>query len=141
MRGKDITIGPAVHGRLVKEAKYLGMTHKEYSEAAILFFASRKLDPCTFKEGDTARIVKHIDKGIDRVLSYIVTQEQQVLQNLFSELVNTRIVCEILLSNLHKLSDLSAEEAEKLNAYNNAYIKSRKESIRQYYEKQTYEKK
>jgi hypothetical protein len=76
-----------------------------------------------------------LDKGIDRVLSYIVTQEQGVLQHLFSELVNTRIVCEILLSNLHKLSDLSAEEAEKLNAYNNAYIKGRKESIRRYYEK------
>ncbi len=69
------------------------------------------------------------------MISYMVTQEQGVLQHLFTELVNTRIVCEILLSNLHKLSDLTAEEAEKLNAYNNAYIKNRKESIRQSYQK------
>jgi hypothetical protein len=135
MRGKDITISQDVHNRLEKEAKDLCISHKEYTEMAILFFASRKLDPRAFKEGDTARVLKHLDKGIDRVLSYIVTQEQKVLQQLFTELVNTRIVCEILLSNLHKLSDLSAEDAEKLNAYNNAYIKSRKESIRQYYEK------
>jgi hypothetical protein len=141
MRGKDITISPAVHERLEKEAKDLHISRKEYTQMAILFFASRKLDPRSFKEGDTARVIRHLDKGVDRVLSYIVTQEQKVLQNLFSELVNTRIVCEILLSNLHKLSDLPPEEAEKLNTYNNAYIKSRKENIRQYYEKQSYEKK
>jgi hypothetical protein len=135
MRGKDITISKVVHERLEKEAKELSISHKEYTEMAILFFASRKLDPRAFKEGDTSKVLKHIDKAIDRVLSYIVTQEQKVLNQLFWEVVNTRIVCEILLSNLHKLSDLSAEEAEKLNAYNNTYIKGRKESIRQYYEK------
>jgi hypothetical protein len=135
MRGKDITISKVVHERLEKEAKGLGISHKEYTERAILFFASRKLDPRAYREGDTSRVLRHVDKGIDRVLSYIVTQEQKVLQQLFWEIVNTRIVCEILLSNLHKLSDLSDEEEEKLNAYNNSYIKGRKENIRQYYEK------
>src|SRR5689334_17251818 len=110
-RGKDVTLSVVVHQRLSREAKDFSISHKEYAEAAILFFASRKLDPRAFKEGDTSRVLKHLDKGIDRVLSYIVSQEKKVLHNLFSELINTRIVCEILLSNLHKLSDLPPEEA------------------------------
>ncbi len=55
MRGKDITISKVVHERLEKEAQELHMSHKVYTEMAILFFASRKLDPRSFKEGDTAR--------------------------------------------------------------------------------------
>jgi hypothetical protein len=53
---------------------------------------------------------------------------------LFSELINTRIVCEILLSNLHKLSDMSEEDERKIREYNQQYLRQRKESILQHYD-------
>jgi hypothetical protein len=130
----NLKISPAVHHLLVKAAKDLHMPVKAYTEAAIAFFASRKLDPTGFKEGDTARVLTHLDKGINRVLSYIVTQEKHLLHNLFSELINTRIVCEILLSNLHKLSEMTEEDEKKIREYNQQYLKQRKESILQHYE-------
>src|SRR5687767_1305226 len=88
----NLKISMTLHHLLLKASGDLNMSAKAYSEAAILFFASRKLDPSGFKEGDTYRVVKHIDKAVNRVISYMVTQEQGVLQHLFTELVNTRIV-------------------------------------------------
>jgi hypothetical protein len=133
VRGKDITIAPFIHQRLHREARELSISKKEYAEAALQFFLSRKLDPRSIKEGDTSKIVTHFSKGIDRVLAYLVTQERHVLQPMLQELVNTRLACEVLLSNLHKLSDLSPEEEEKLRSYNNEYVKQRRDLIlRQY---------
>lgn len=130
----NVKISPQVHQLVAKAARDLGMPVKTYTEAALCFFATRKLDPTGFKEGDTARVLTHLEKGINRVLSYMVTQEKHLLHQLFLELINTRIVCEILLSNLHKLSDLSAEEESKLREYNQQYLSRRKASILQQYE-------
>lgn len=130
----NLKISPDVHQLLVKSAKDLRMPVKTYTEAALSFFATRKLDPTGFREGDTAKVITHLDKGINRVLSYIVSQERHLLHNFFSELINTRIVCEILLSNLHKLSDMSEEDEKKIREYNQHYLKQRKESILQHYE-------
>lgn len=133
-RRVNVKISSQVHHLVVKAASDLGMPVKTYTEAALRFFATRKLDPTGFKEGDTARVLTHLEKGINRVLSYMVTQEKHLLHQLFLELINTRIVCEILLSNLHQLSDLSAEEESKLREYNQQYLSGRKASILQQYE-------
>jgi hypothetical protein len=130
----NLKISLAVHHLLAKAASDLDMPVKAYTEAAICFFATRKLDPTGFKEGDTAKVITHLDKGINRVLSYIVSQEKHLLYNFFSELINTRIVCEILLANLHKLSDMSEEDEKKIREYNQQYLNQRKESILQHYE-------
>jgi ABC-type transporter MlaC component len=130
----NVKISPQVHHLVVKAARDLEMPVRTYTEAALCFFATRKLDPTGFKEGNTARVLTHLEKGINRVLSYMVTQEKHLLHQLFLELINTRIVCEILLSNLHKLSDLSAEEESKLREYNQQYLSHRKASILQQYE-------
>ncbi|MBD0258281.1 MAG: hypothetical protein ICV83_21415 [Cytophagales bacterium] len=134
-KGENLRLSTEVKKRIQQEAKELGMSAKAYTEHAVLFFASRKLNPRDVKEGDTSKLLTHFAKGIDRVLGYLVTQERNILHQMFTELVNTRIVCEILLANLQKLSDLTPEEEQKLQAYNNQYLKQRKESIMSHYGK------
>lgn len=175
-----IEVSTGLHAHVLGEADSFDLKLKEYSEAALSFFATRKLNPTKYQAGKEfdivhymekaaealgnqqrqfivglgqreasvekmiegrerelvsvieqreKELVKRFDKAVDRIFSYMVTQEKTVLKELGVELVKNRIYSEIILRNLHKLSDISEDELKQLRAENSSYFKDRVDKI------------
>ena len=133
---KEIKISAAVHEKMSREAGEYHLSHKAYAEAAILYFVSRKLNPRAIKEGEAYRILEGFHKGIERVIRILIRQERdkldlmlESLKGVLHEQINARILAEVLINNVHQLSDLDREELEQLIKKNAQYIQQRKQLI------------
>ena len=133
---KEIKISTSVHEKMSREAGEYHLSHKAYVEAAILFFVSRKLNPRAIKEGEVYRILDGFNKGIERIIKILIRQERdkidlvlESLKGVLHEQINARILAEVLINNLHQLSDLDREELEQVVKKNSAYIRQRREAI------------
>lgn len=141
---KEIKIANAVHALSAKEAKGLKISHKAYTEAALMFFVSRKLNPQNVKQGEAYKLLEAFYKGIDRVIRIIIRQEKDkinlMLQNqkgILHEQINARVLTEVLINNLHRLSDLDKEELQQMIKQNNQYALQRKKDILKVYRNPT----
>lgn len=133
---KEIKISTSVHELLSREAGEYGLSHKEYVEAVIRYFASRRLNPKSLKDGLTWALQNAFEKGVDRILDRLARQEEEKLElmllslkEVIQEQINGRILTEILLNNLHQLSDRSREELQELVHRNGRYARERKQNI------------
>lgn len=145
---KEIKIAASVHELLTREAGEYFLSHKEYTEAAIRYFASRKLNPKTIKDGTAYGLHAALDKGFEQVMAFLLRQEQEKgevmlesLKGILHEQINARVLTEILLNNLHQLSRLSREEVQQLVQQNGEYARQRKQDILKVYKKEKQEPK
>ncbi|WP_224995071.1 hypothetical protein [Cesiribacter sp. SM1] len=133
---KEIKIGAAVHELLMREAGEFQLSHREYTEAVIRYFASRRLNPKTVREGLAWGLHDAFDKGITKILDMLNRQEQESmalmvasLKEILHEQINTRILIEVLLNNLHQLSEMNREELQQMVQKNSQYALQRKQEI------------
>lgn len=133
---KEIKISASAHEQLTREAGEYSLSHKEYAEAVIHYFASRRLNPLSVKEGLAWGLHDALDKGIERIMELLSRQEEEKLglmlvslKEILHEQINARILQEILLNNLHQLSELSREELQELVRKNGIYAQQRKHEI------------
>ena len=133
---KEVKISAAVHEKMSRESGEYHLSHKAYAEAAILYFVSRKLNPRAVKEGESYQILEGFHKGIERVIKILIRQERdkldlmlESLKGVLHEQINARILAEVLIHNVHQLSDLDREELELLIKKNALYIQQRKQAI------------
>ena len=146
---KEIKISAAVHEKMSREAGEYHLSHKAYVEASILYFVSRKLNPAAIREGEVYKILEGFHKGIERVIKILIRQERdktdlilESLKGVLHEQINARILAEVLIQNVHQLSDLDREELEQLIKKNALYMQQRKQAIeRTYGMKETKERK
>ena len=113
-----------------REAEELDLTHKDYAEAAVQFFATRKLNPKNYQAGMAFDLAQRIDQGVDRLFRFLKTQERFYLDTLAEEVARNGILAELVLENMHKLSELSKEEYATLQAQNRAYYAARMNEIK-----------
>lgn len=139
---KDIKFSEAVHARVAQEARECKLSHKDYAEAALMYFVSRKLNPQHVKEGEEYKLLDAFHKGIDRIIRIIIRQEKDkvdlMLENLkgiLHEQVNARVLTEIMINNLHRLSELDREDVEELIRKNSLYAQQRKKDILKVYQR------
>lgn len=145
---KEIKFSVPVHARMLKEARECKLSNKDYVEAAIMFFASRKLNPKSVKEGEEYKLLDAFHKGIDRIIRIIIRQEKDkvdlMLENLkgiLHEQVNARVLTEVMINNLHRLSELDREELKQIIQQNSQYAMQRKKDILKVYRNTAEEKK
>jgi hypothetical protein len=143
---KEIKIAATVHELLTREAGEYFLSHKEYTEAAIRYFASRKLNPKTIKDGTAYGLHAALDKGFEEVIALLVRQEKEKgevmlesLRGVLHEQINARVLTEVLLNNLHQLSRLGGEELQQLIEKNRQYIRQRKQDILKVYKQEKQE--
>lgn len=143
---KEIKIAASVHELLTREAGEYFLSHKEYTEAAIHYFASRKLNPKTIKDGTAYGLHAALDKGFEEVMAMLVRQEQEKgevmlesLKGILHEQINARVLTEVLLNNLHQLSNLGREEVQQLIEKNGQYARQRKQDILKVYRQEKQE--
>jgi hypothetical protein len=137
---KEIKVSEGVHGLSTKEAKAFRLSLKAYTEAALMFFISRKLNPLGIKEGEEYKILDTFHKGIDRIIRIIIRQEKDmivpILENMkgtLHEQVNARVLTEVVINNLHRLSDLDREGLQQIIRENSEYAQKRKQDIMKVY--------
>ncbi|EMR02300.1 hypothetical protein [Cesiribacter andamanensis] len=140
---KEIKIAASIHDMLVREAGVWGLTLREYTEAVIQYFASRRLNPKTVQEGLAWGLHEALDKGIERIMGMLGQQDEEKLgallvslREILHEQINARILLEILLNNLHQLSRLDQEELQQLVRKNSQFARQRKASILKVYKEE-----
>ena len=97
---KKINVSPTFHKRLDQEAKRLKLSYKEYLEAAGEFFIVRKIDPRAYHAGQNDEFSQLLRLAVDRIFSYLVFQEQNILRAMHTEASKARIMGELSVNHL-----------------------------------------
>lgn len=129
-----VRISEKVYTQLHEISKENKLSMKDYTESSIQFFSSRNLNPKKFELGKEYDITREVRKSVDRVLGFIITQEKGILKNILNELVRGRLLSEILINNLHNLSDLKKGELEALQNQNKIYLSEKMKVMMEDYE-------
>ena len=119
---KKINISLTVHASISQEAERLQMSHKDYVEAAVDFFASHRIDPRAYAPNQVQDVAMIVQQAVDRIFSYLVFQEKHLLQNVLEEVVKGRVLNEIAVNNALLLSEVSDEEFAQLQKQNDQYF-------------------
>ncbi|WP_152425212.1 hypothetical protein [Nafulsella turpanensis] len=143
---KEIKISSSVHALLSQEAAGCLLSHKDYVEAAIRYFAGRKLNPQMVKEGMAYELRAALQDGLERIMDQQLCQEQMELilkglQQVLHEQVNIRVMTELLINNLHRLSERDRKELSELVEWNKDFALKRKQDILKLYQQKDQEPK
>lgn len=141
---KEIKISSTVHALLSQEAAGCLLSHKDYVEAAIRYFAGRKLNPQMVKDGMAYELRAALQEGLERVMEQQARHEQLELmlkgvQQVLHEQVNIRVMAELLINNLHKLSERDRKELRELAEWNKEFALKRKQDILKRYQQEEQE--
>nr|WKN34391.1 BfmA/BtgA family mobilization protein [Tunicatimonas sp. TK19036] len=120
---KKVNISDERHRCLTQEAGRFKLSHKEYVEAAIQFFSERQLNPATYQPETTKKI---LEQAIDRLFSYLVHQEKQLLKPLLQEAAKARILGEVSANHLLTLrAEDDPSTFERLQQQDQQYLAQR----------------
>ena len=119
---KKINISLTGHTSISQEAERLQMSHKDYVEATVAFFASHRIDPCAYAPNQVQDVAMIVQKAVDRIFSYLVFQEKHLLQHVLEEVVKARVLNEIAVNNALLSSEMSDEEFTQIQKQNDQYF-------------------
>ena len=126
---KPVQIDADVHRKVGQEAKEQGLSFKEYAEQSLLFFANRSLNPATYSPGQTFDLLQVMKKSTDRIISFIVHQEQTLLSDITEEVLRNRLYQDALILLLVEKVVLPEEQGEKLREIT-AYVEKRIKAVK-----------
>ncbi|MEN7551841.1 BfmA/BtgA family mobilization protein [Rapidithrix thailandica] len=121
-KDRQIRIERAVYTQAQQEAKTYQLSLKAYTQAALRFFASRKLNPIAYRPGMEYELSRDLNKAVDRLFGFLITQEKSVLKPLLTETVRSRILLELTIDNLHRVSEVDPNTLQKLKRENEQYM-------------------
>ena len=119
---KKVNVSPAVHQRIEQEAKRLKLSHRQYLEAAAIFFLDRQIDPRTYQPETTKQVVQQV---VDRIFSYLVHQEKHLLKDLLTEVTKARILSELSVNHLLTLVAEDEVTFQQLQQQDQQYLAER----------------
>ena len=122
---KKINVSDTFHQRLDQEAQRLGLSYKEYLEAAGEFFLSRKVDPLSYEVGQQDEFTQLLRSALDRIFSYLVFQEKNILRELHSEAGKARIMGELAVNHLLTLVAEDETSLKQLQQQDQQYLTER----------------
>ena len=94
---KTIQIDGDMHRKFNDEADRLGLSLKKYAEVSMAFFANRGINPEEYSPGQSFDLMQVVKKSTDRIISFIVHQEQTLLSDITEEVVRTRLYQDALI--------------------------------------------
>ncbi len=94
---KSLQIDADVHQKVSEQAELADSKLKEYAEASMMFFASRGINPLTYKPRMEFDIIQTQKKSTDKIISFIKHQEQTLLQKITEEVVRGRLYQDALI--------------------------------------------
>ena len=122
---KKINVSHAFHRRLDREAERLKLSYKEYLEAAGEFFISRKVDPREYQAGQQDEFAQLLRLAVDRIFSYLVFQEQNILRAMHTEAIKARIMGELSVNHLLTLITEDETTFKQLQQQDQQYLSER----------------
>ncbi|MEQ9440344.1 MAG: BfmA/BtgA family mobilization protein [Cyclobacteriaceae bacterium] len=126
---KPLQIDSDLHAKFGSEAKNHQLTLKKYAEASMGFFANRGINPEEYSPGQAFDILQVMKKSTDRIIRYIVHQEQTVLSDLTEEVIRSRLYQDALLILLLEIGvepDQREERMKQISMYVEEKIKEGK---------------
>jgi hypothetical protein len=123
MANKQLIVSESVHKKVGEASALLKCSVKDYTEAALMFFLARNLNPFEYKPSDKVELAQLMGKGFDRMISFIKTQEQTILRQIVKEIIVNRKLSEIQINLfIELLADKDQQSA--LHQAVEDYIKS-----------------
>ena len=119
---KKVNVSPAVHQRVEQEAKRLKLSQRQYLEATAVFFLDRQIDPRTYQPETTKQVVQQV---VDRIFSYLVHQEKNLLKDLLTEVTKARILSELSVNHLLTLVAEDEVAFQQLQQQDQQYLAER----------------
>lgn len=119
---KKVNVSPAVHQCIEQEAKRLKLSHRQYLEAAAMFFLDRRIDPRTYQPETAKQVVQQV---VDRIFSYLVHQEKHLLKDLLTEVTKARILSELSVNHLLTLVAEDEVAFQQLQQQDQQYLAER----------------
>jgi hypothetical protein len=119
---KKVNVSPAVHQCIEQEAKRLKLSHRQYLEAAAMFFLDRRIDPRTYQPETAKQVVQQV---VDRIFSYLVHQEKHLLKDLLTEVTKARILSELSVNHLLTLVAEDEVTFQQLQQQDQQYLTER----------------
>jgi hypothetical protein len=137
---KKINVSDTFHQRLDQEAQRLGLSYKEYLEAAGEFFLSRKVDPRSYEVGQQDEFTQLLRSAVDRIFSYLVFQEKNILREIHSEAGKARIMSELAVNHLLTLVAEDETSLKQLQQQDQQYLAERVRQMTEQLDKQVRQK-
>lgn len=122
---KKINVSDAFHRRLDREAERLQLSYKEYLEAAGEFFIARKIDPRSYQAGQQEEFTQILRLAVDRIFSFLVFQEQNILRAMHTEASKARIMGELAVNHLLTLITEDETTFQQLQQQDQQYLSER----------------
>ena len=119
---KKVNVSESLHEQVTQEARRLKLSRKDYLEAAVAFFMTRHLDPRTYQPETSKQVIQ---QAVDRVLSYLVFQEKNLLQALHAESTKARILSELSVNHLLTLIAEDETVLRQLQQQDQQYLAER----------------
>ena len=110
MANNQLAVSESVHKKVGEASKLIKSNRKDYTEAALMFFLSRGLNPFEYKPSDKIELAQIMNKGFDRIISFIKTQEQTILRQIVKEIIVNRKLSE---TQINLFIELMAEEDQQ----------------------------
>ena len=123
---KKINVSHYLHRRIEQEAKRLKLSQKDYLEATASFFLDRQLDPRVYQPETTKQVVQQVG---DRIFSYLVHQERNVLKNLLTEAAKARILGELSVNHLLTIVSDNDTALRQLQQQDQHYLAERLQKV------------
>lgn len=119
---KKVNVSSDIHRQINQEAGRLKLSHKDYLEAAVMFFLNRQIDPRTYQPETSKQVIQQV---VDRLFSYLVHQEKHLLKDLLTEATKARILGELSVN--HLLTLITEDEAafQRLQQQDQQYLTER----------------
>ena len=113
---KKINVSFAFHKRLDEEARRLGISYKDYLEAAGMFFLARRMDPRNYRAGQQQDLAQLFIEAVERITALLAHQEKNMLSAMYEESAKARILSELSVSHLLRLLSQDEAQLQKLQA-------------------------
>jgi hypothetical protein len=122
---KKINVSFAFHKRLDEEARRLGISYKDYLEAAGMFFLSRRLDPRNYRAGQEQDLAQLLMEALERITALLAHQEKHMLSAMYQESAKGRILSELSVSHLLRLLSQNEAQLKQLQQQDQQYLTER----------------
>lgn len=95
---KQLKIDAQVDLELQQASRHCSLSKKNFAEEAILFFASRQLNPKGYQPGSEFDQLQLIQRNTERIIGFVQQQEQESLTVLLSEILRSQVAMQALIN-------------------------------------------
>lgn len=95
---KQLKIDAAVDQQLQTAARHFSLSKKSFAQEAILYFSSHQISPKDYRPGREFDQVQLIRKSTERIISFVESQERELLSGLLAEILRNQVAIQALIN-------------------------------------------